>query len=361
MKKNIKIKLKKQIDNSYNILISSNINIAKEIKNLKLNNNFAIITDNIVYKLYHKKIINEFKKEKLNYKFFIFKNGEKQKNIKTFHNISEKMLNDGFDRKSCIIALGGGVVGDIAGYIAGTFMRGIPFIQVPTTLLSQVDSSIGGKVAINLQNGKNTSGLFYQPIKVIIDIDFLNTLPEIEINNGMYEIIKHSIIRSKKYFKFINDNIKKIKKRDPGIMINMIYQSCLIKSEIVQKDEKENNLRRILNFGHTIGHAIESLSKYKLKHGFAIGLGMIMEAEISHKLKYLSKKELEMQKYLINEFNIQPFKFNLNKLLIIIQNDKKNIKSGNNLHQSIPLVLPVSTGKTIIKDFNIKELKSFLS
>ncbi|MBU1078202.1 MAG: 3-dehydroquinate synthase, partial [Spirochaetes bacterium] len=268
MEKIVKIKLKKSVDHSYSILISAKMDLGREIRKLNLNNNFAVITDNIVYKLYKDKIIRGFSREKLQYRFFVFKNGERNKNLRVFKKISEQMLRSGFDRGSTVIALGGGVVGDLAGYIAGSYMRGIPFIQVPTTLLAQVDSSVGGKVAVDLKVGKNSVGLFYQPLKVLIDVDFLKTLPDIEFNNGMIEMIKHGIIRDKKYFTLIEANISGIKKRDRSTMIKLIHRSCLIKGEIVQKDEKEKDLRRILNFGHTVGHALEVIRHYRLKHGF---------------------------------------------------------------------------------------------
>ncbi len=360
MKKIVKIKLKKKIDNSYPIIISSGINLAGEIKELRLNNNYAIITDDIVYKIYKDKIQQEFSRESLNYKFLVIKHGEKSKRFKTFKTISNKMLKSGFDRQSCIIAFGGGVVGDLAGYVAGTYMRGIPFIQIPTTLLAQVDSSIGGKVAVDLKHGKNSTGLFYQPLKVIIDIDFLNTLPETEFNNGMIEVIKHGIIRNEKYFRFIEDNLEKIRNRDTETLIQLIYGSCLIKGDVVQKDEKEKDLRRILNFGHTIGHALEVIKHYKIKHGFAVGFGMIKESEISNKLGYLSENDLTRQRTILEAVGIKPIKYNKQKLLNMIKNDKKNIKLKDDLELIIPIVLPKKTGKVIIKNFTLKELENLI-
>ena len=360
MKKIVNIKLKKNIDNSYPILISSNINLAEEIKKLELNNNYAIITDDIVYRLYKDRIQQGFSKEKLNFKFLVIKHGEKSKRFKTFKTISNKMLRSGFDRQSCIIAFGGGVVGDLAGYVAGTFMRGIPFIQIPTTLLAQVDSSIGGKVAVDLKYGKNSTGLFYQPLKVIIDIDFLKTLPETEFDNGMIEVIKHGIIRNEKYFRSIENNLEKIKNRNTEILIQLIYGSCLIKGDVVQKDEKEKDLRRILNFGHTIGHALEVIKHYKIKHGSAVGFGMIKESEISNKLGYLSGNDLIRQRKIIEMFGIRPIKYNKQKLLDIIKNDKKNVKAGDDLELIIPIVLPERIGKVIIKNFTLHELHNLI-
>lgn len=359
MQKNVHIDLKKINNNSYDILISSHLNLAKEIKKINLNNNFAIITDDNVYKLYKDKIINEFFNENINYKFFIVKHGEKSKCLKVLQKISEKMLKSGFDRNSTIIALGGGVIGDLAGYIAGTFMRGISFIQVPTTLLAQVDSGIGGKVAVDIKFGKNSSGLFYQPKKVIIDIDFLNTLPDIEFNNGMAEIIKHGIIYDDEYFNFIEKNLSKIVEKKHDILIELIYGSCIIKGDVIEKDEKEKNLRRILNFGHTIGHGLEILSNYKLKHGYAVAFGIIKESYIANKLGGITLDEFNRIKNIINKFHKIDVKYNKFKLLDVIKNDKKNVKNSK-LELIVPLVLPQKIGKVKITNFSADELIKYL-
>lgn len=358
-KKNVQVNLKKKIDDSYPIIISGGINIAAEIKKLKLSNNFAIITDDKVYKLYKEKIGKQFSDEKLNYKFIVFKNGEKSKNLKVFSRISEQLLKLDFDRKSAIITLGGGVAGDMGGYAAGTFMRGIPFIQVPTTLLSMVDSSIGGKVAVDLKYGKNSSGLFYQPKAVFIDIEFLNTLTEDEFYNGMFEIIKHGIIRDKKYFEFIEKNIDRIKNKDADTLIELIRGSVLIKTQVVEKDEKESGLRQILNYGHTAGHAIETVNNFKLKHGFAIGLGMILESKIALNEKMLSISDFNRIEKLIKAFNTKNIKYDRKKFFKMIVHDKKNVKNEKNLEQLITFVLPVQIGKTIIKKYSISQIKKY--
>jgi len=358
-KKPVQIKLKKNIDDSYPIIISNGINTAAEIKKLKLFNNYAIITDDKVYKLYKDKIEKEFNEEKLNYKFIVFKNGEKSKNLKVFSRISGQLLKLNFDRNSTIITLGGGVAGDMGGYAAGTFMRGIPFIQVPTTLLAMVDSSIGGKVAVDLKYGKNSSGLFYQPKAVFIDIDFLNTLTEDEFYNGMFEIIKHGIIRDKKYFEFMEKNIDKIKNKDRGTLIELIHRSAVIKSDVVEKDEKESGLRRILNFGHTAGHAIETVNNFKLKHGFSIGLGMILESKIALNEKMLSISAFNRIESLINAFNTKKIKYNRKKFFEMIVHDKKNVKNEKSMEQLITFVLPVQIGKVVIKKYSVSQIKNY--
>jgi 3-dehydroquinate synthase len=359
MNKKVRLKLKKNIDASYDILISSKINFGKEIKNIGLNNNYAIITDSNVYKLYKEKISNLLDKEKLNYKFIIVNSGEKSKRLKVLQKVSEKMIDLGFDRHSAIVALGGGVVGDLAGFIAGTYMRGIPFVQIPTTLLAQVDSSVGGKVAVDIKNGKNSSGLFYQPKKVMIDVDFLDTLPEIEFNSGMMEIVKHGVILSSKYFKFIEENLSKITGKDKEVLIRLIHESCLIKTGVVQKDEREKNLRMILNYGHTIGHAIETINNFRIKHGIAVGIGMIKEAMISNKLGMLSGNDCSRIIRLINSFGIKDKNYNKSKILKAMQSDKKNSKDKN-LHISIPFILPKKIGKFEIRNFSLDEIKKYI-
>ncbi len=358
-KKSIQVNLKKKTDDYYPVIISGGINIAAEIKKLKIFNNFAIITDDKVYKLYKEKIEKQFNDEKLNFRFIVFKNGEKSKNLKVFSRISEQLLKLNFDRKSAIITLGGGVPGDMGGFAAGTFMRGIPFIQAPTTLLSMVDSSIGGKVAVDLKYGKNSSGLFYQPKAVFIDIDFLNTLSEDDFYNGMFEIIKHGIIRDKKYFEFIEKNIDKIKNKDADALTELIHGSVLIKTQVVEKDEKESGLRQILNFGHTAGHAIETVNNYKLKHGFAVGLGMILESKIALNEKLLSISDFKRIESLINAFNTKKIKYSRNKFFEMIMHDKKNVKNEKSMEQLITFVLPVQIGKTVIRKYSISQIKEY--
>lgn len=359
--KKIKVSLKKQIDDSYNLLLGTKLNLAREIKTLGLNNHYAIITDDKVYKLYGPYIKENFDKEKLNYNFIVFRNGEKSKNLKVLSYLSEQMLKSNHDRKSTIIALGGGVTGDMAGYVAGTFMRGIPFVQIPTTLLAQVDSSIGGKVAVDLKSGKNSSGLFYQPKKVIIDTFFLNTLTEEEFANGMFEIIKHAIIRSQSYFDFLVQNEKKIKQRQSKILVDMIYQSCKIKADVVMRDEKENNLRRILNFGHSCGHAFETLSRYKIKHGFAIGLGMMKAVKLAYTLNLLKMSETEKIRKILQTWGVREKKFSVKKMLNILAHDKKNVYSGVTKKLEVPIVLPQKIGKVIIKKFTMEDLTKLMT
>ena len=195
------------------------------------------------------------------------------------------MLDLKCDRKSVLIALGGGVIGDLVGFVAATFQRGVPFVQVPTTLLSQVDSSVGGKTAVNHPKGKNMIGAFYQPCLVLADLDTLQTLPQKEFRAGLAEIIKYGVISDSSLFEYLEKNVEKILQLDKKCLEYIIKTSCSIKAEVVEKDELENHYRMILNFGHTLGHAIEALTHYsKFIHGEAVAIGMVYAAKLSDKL-----------------------------------------------------------------------------
>lgn len=219
--------------------------------------------------------------------------GEAYKNLETLNSIFDALLSRQCDRKTTIIALGGGVVGDMAGFAAASYMRGVPFIQAPTTLLSQVDSSVGGKTGINHPLGKNMIGAFYQPQLVLADIDTLNTLPERELSAGLAEIIKHGAIYDAEYFTWLEQNMAALRARDAAALTHAIVRSCEIKAEVVAQDERESGLRAILNFGHTFGHAIEAGMGYgNWLHGEAVGAGMVLAADLSHRLGQLRADEL---------------------------------------------------------------------
>lgn len=214
--------------------------------------------------------------------------GEAFKQWETLNLIFDALLSAGADRKTTLIALGGGVVGDMTGFAAACYMRGVPFVQVPTTLLSQVDSSVGGKTGINHPLGKNMIGAFHQPNAVIADIDTLRTLPPRELAAGMAEVIKHGAIADAEYFAWIERNIAALNQCDPDLMALAVQRSCEIKAGVVAQDEREGGLRAILNFGHTFGHAIEAGMGYgEWLHGEAVGCGMVMAAELSHRLGFI--------------------------------------------------------------------------
>ena len=293
------VNLKESADNSYEILIGSNLNakILEDLKEKKYSK-YAIVTDSNLI-IYGKKLQQLLQKNNLHCHLISFKAGEQNKTRKTKEEIEDKLISLNFQRDSCIIALGGGVVGDIAGFVAATYMRGIPYIHVPTSLLAMADSSIGGKVGVDTKEGKNMIGDFHQPKKVYIDIDYLKSLPDEEFANGMAEIIKHAIIKDRNFFHFLEKSISKIMRKDADILKQMIKTSCEIKASIVEKDEKEKGIRKLLNYGHTIGHAIESASSYRIKHGFCVAIGMSYAAKLSAKYGFLDEGSVIRQNNLL--------------------------------------------------------------
>ena len=244
-----------------------------------------LISDTNVGKLYGGQVLRILRKAGLQADIFLVPAGESSKSLAQAEELYTRAIELGLDRRSAIFALGGGVVGDLAGFIAATYMRGVPFVQLPTSLLAQVDSSVGGKVAVNHQLGKNLIGAFYQPQAVFMDLNLMTTLPKREIYTGLGEIIKYGIIYDEAFFTFLEDHAADVLALEPEAAVHMIARSCEIKAEVVAQDEKESGLRRILNFGHTIAHAIEKETKYvRYNHGEAVAIGSIGAARISQAL-----------------------------------------------------------------------------
>jgi 3-dehydroquinate synthase len=218
--------------------------------------------------------------------------GEEQKSLETAGRLYHELSGSYAERTTPVLALGGGVIGDLAGFVAATYMRGVPLIQIPTTLLAQVDSSIGGKVAVDHGQIKNIIGVFYQPKLVISDIDTLKTLPEAELANGLAEVIKSAAIRDRRLFNFLDINMEKAMSLNAAVLEEIVLETARIKAEIVEKDEKDSGLRGILNYGHTIGHALETVSDFQIKHGQAVAIGMAAAARISSRLGILDKSDV---------------------------------------------------------------------
>ena len=312
-----------------------------------------------------KKKIYQIKKALKNKKIFIqfIKANEKNKNQKNLDSIIKTLLEKNFSRQDCLISIGGGITGDISGFAASIFKRGLQFINIPTTLLSQVDSSIGGKTGINTNYGKNLIGNFYQPKLVISDIDFLKSLPRREIICGYAEILKHSLISNKKLYQFLNRNIFKILNLKSPFIEKAIYESCKIKKLIVEKDEKEKNLRKVLNFGHTFAHAYEASLGYskKLNHGEAVLLGIYSAINFSLDNNFLNQRDYHLiAKHIVNSklpYNIKNYfqKKDLKKILLYMLKDKKNNS------EKINLILLKSIGRPVINNkFKLNKLKMFL-
>ncbi len=313
---------------------------------------FLIISDKNVCPLFGEKLRSVISKNGDIYQF-ILKSGENEKKLENVEKILYYCYENNFSRDDTIIALGGGVISDISGFVSSVYMRGINFITIPTTLLAQVDASIGGKTGVNFYNKKNLIGSFYQPEFIFINFETLKTLPQGEIKQGIAEIIKYGVIKNKKIFELLEKNKENIKRFLPEIV-----KECIkIKSDIVKKDEKEKRgLREILNFGHTIGHAIEALDNYKLNHGEAIANGMIYETLIAFKLGYCGKETYERIKNTIRSFNFPEFKGkkNIDKIIENLWYDKK-VRKGN-----LRFVLPEKIGKVItgvvVKEETIKKI-----
>ncbi|NLO22769.1 MAG: 3-dehydroquinate synthase [Fibrobacter sp.] len=281
---------------------------------------------------------------------FKFRAGETSKNLTSLNQLYTFMLRRNFSRKTCLLQFGGGVVGDMAGFGAATYQRGIPFIQFPTTLLSMVDSSVGGKVAVNHSEGKNMIGAFYQPKAVVCDLEVLKTLPHQEFLAGLAEIIKYGVIYDSDFFKYIENNADSILKKEESTLKYLIEQSCKIKAEVVGIDEKETGLRAILNYGHTFGHAIEKLTNYQtFSHGIAVSLGMRVAARVSTLLNLWSKEEEERQSKLLNFFGFPShFDVSIKEAWKAMGVDKKVEKNNRNY------ILPTKIG-CVKKHANVEE------
>ncbi|HBM15883.1 MAG TPA: 3-dehydroquinate synthase [Lentisphaeria bacterium] len=309
--KKLRVKLK---ENPYDICISENSEglfskiLAPALKEKKV----FLVSDSNVYEIYGKSFSEYLKSVSYFSGDYIFQAGETSKNFHTFECLVRSMVHAGLDRKSIVLALGGGVCGDIAGFAASTYMRGIDYIQLPTTLLSMVDSSVGGKTAIDIPEGKNLIGAFHQPKSVLIDVSKLNSLPEREFSAGMAEVIKYGMILDKDFFYFIKQNAGKIKDKSGKALTELISRSCFLKAAVVSEDEKEESLRAILNFGHTFGHSLEMVSSFNtFLHGEAVALGMLMACELGVNLE-LVKKDITIElENLLKEFHL-PVRIGMN-------------------------------------------------
>ena len=285
----------------------------------------CIVTDSNVGELYADEVKNELEKTGNAVFVYTFKAGEASKNLNTVEDVYEYLIINKFDRKDMIVALGGGVVGDLAGFTAATYLRGIDFIQVPTSLLAQVDSSIGGKTGVDFRAYKNMVGAFHQPRLVYMNLSVLGSLSERLFNSGFGEIIKHGFIRDKEYYTWLKENIQHIKSHDYDALEKMIAISCNIKRRVVELDPTEKGDRALLNFGHTLGHAIEKLKNFELYHGECVVLGMVAALEISRTRQLISDAEYEDA---INTFKAYNFPVTVDGISVedvikVSKNDKK--------------------------------------
>jgi len=347
-----------QKNNRYRILISkeaiSKKNLAPLLKEHK--KTLIISDDGVPIKILNK-VISVSKPSTKAFKI-ILQHGERAKSVQNFQKILNFLAENNFDRTDLIIAVGGGVIGDISGYVASSYLRGIQFIQIPTTLLSQVDSSVGGKTAINIAAGKNLVGAFYNPKGVIIETSVLKTLPQRQFKAGLAEVIKYALIENKPLFSLLKLNAKKILSMDQHIIEEIIYASVKTKAKIVTKDEKENGIRAILNFGHTFGHAIEAHSNYKkILHGEAVAKGMKVASKISYLENLISAKEYSevislLQMY---EFDLSLNQYKYGELKPFIFRDKKMKKGKLNI-----VLLNKISNAVVTNSFNSANLQKGL-
>lgn len=334
--------------NSYEINIGPGLIVSTGdlLKNLGFRDKAVIITNPVVGKLFGYDLKGNLESRGIKTCILEVPDGEEQKSLEWAGRLYNQMADFQAERMTPVLALGGGVIGDLAGFVAATYMRGIPLIQIPTTLLAQVDSSIGGKVAVNHGRLKNTVGTFYQPRVVITDISTLRTLPAEELTNGLAETIKYGIIRDKALFELIEKNMARIKQTDKRLLEEVIFRCAGIKAEVVEKDEKDVGLRNILNFGHTVGHAIETVSDFKIKHGQGVAVGMLAASIISYSMGILADGEIDRIKSVIKTAGL-PVDFphlDVQKVMLAMEHDKKRV--GGKMR----FILLKSIGQAVVND-----------
>ena len=336
-------------ERSYDIVIGSNMlgNIGASLKPFGFSPKIAVVSNPTVYPLYGDAVTNSLKKAGFDVLKVIVPDGEEYKDLLWVEYIYNELLTAKLDRSSSLIALGGGVIGDITGFAASTYMRGISYIQIPTTLLAQVDSSVGGKTGVNHKRGKNMVGTFWQPRLVWVDVKTLKTLQKREFLAGVAEVIKYGVIWDDGFFDFLETERKKILNLDREALLYIVKRSCEIKAEVVSKDERESGLRAILNFGHTIGHAIETATEYrKYLHGEAVAIGMHLEARLASMLNLIDIVTVSRIKALIDSYGLpseKPLDIDVEHILSSMELDKKAVAG------QLKFILPEKIGKVRIQ------------
>lgn len=347
-------------DRSYPIHIGLNLLDKSELilPHLK-GKQVAIVTNTTVAPLYLENLAQPLRAAGVSVVPIILPDGEAYKNSETLNLIYDALLQSRCERSTTLIALGGGVIGDITGYAAATYLRGVPFIQVPTTLLAQVDSSVGGKTGINHPLGKNMIGAFYQPQMVLVDITTLNTLPQRELSAGLAEIIKYGLIRDADFFLWLERNMDLLSALNPDAMSYAIYRSCQNKAQVVAADERESGERALLNLGHTFGHAIENAMGYGVwLHGEAVAAGTMLAADLSRRMGWLTNDDINRMAAIFKAANlpIVPPNIGVERYLDLMGLDKKVVDG------KIRLVLQQGIGKSVVtSDYDAKALKQTLS
>ncbi len=307
----------------------------------------ALASDKHVAPLYAEGVLGSLEDAGFTARLIVVPAGERSKSLTRLKHVYRAFFDFQMDRKSAVVALGGGVVGDLAGFAAATFMRGIPLIQIPTSLLAQVDSSVGGKVAVDHPEGKNMIGAFYQPRLVLIDPDTLSTLPRPELRSGLAEVVKYGMILDREFFEFLERRVEQVLALKPADMTHVIRRCCQLKAQVVEKDEKESGLRAILNYGHTIAHALELLSGYRgLRHGEAVAIGMVGASLIAEEMGMVTAEVTTRQARLLKNFGLPTSlgELDTERLLQLLYHDKKVV--GGKLR----FILPRQVGEVVIAD-----------
>ncbi len=350
-------------DRSYDIEIGGSLDqTGSHLQDLGLGRKMAVVTNPTVKKLYGQRLVDSLKAAGFLVMSIEIPDGEQFKNLDWANAVYTALLINSFDRKSPLVALGGGVIGDLTGFAAATFMRGVPFIQVPTTLLAMVDSSVGGKTGVNHAMGKNMIGAFYQPRKVLMDLAVLKSLPKEELLAGIAEVIKYGVIRDASLFEFLDSNREKILALDPDALTHIVRRSCEIKADVVSRDERERGLRAILNFGHTVGHAIETAESYAIRHGYAVAIGMVYASRLAHKTGLCDASVPQQVEKLIRSYGL-PADFStlsrrpsVTELMDTMLVDKK-AEGGK-----VKFVLPKRIGDAVItKEWDERHLQELLA
>jgi 3-dehydroquinate synthase len=334
--------------NSYNINIGAGTisRTGQKLKEFGLKDKAVIITNPMVNKLYGEIVRQSLSDAGFKIAVFEVQDGEEYKSLASAGKLYRQLAKAGAERSTAILALGGGVIGDLAGFVAATYMRGVSLVQLPTTLLAQCDSSIGGKTAVNHGHLKNEIGVFYQPKMIIADISALKTLPKEEFNGGLAEVIKHAFIKDEQFFLYLEKNLDLIKLLDDNVLETVVAKSARIKADVVESDEKDTGLRNILNFGHTIGHAVESVSHFQVAHGQAVSTGMVAAANLAVELDLMDSEDAGRLKNLLKKAGLMTKlpEMEIKQILAAMRYDKKV------LHGKIRFVLPRSIGQVFITD-----------
>jgi 3-dehydroquinate synthase len=331
-------------ERSYPIIFGQNLlgSLGEQLEKIKFPKKIAIVTNATVFGFYGQTVVASLEAKGFDCSVIEVPDGEEFKNLATLESIYDQLIEKHFDRGSGLLALGGGVVGDMAGYAAASFLRGIPFVQIPTTILSQVDSSVGGKTAVNHRLGKNLIGAFYQPKLVLIDIDTLKTLDQREIRAGIAEIVKYGIISDGDFFSWLEENVSSLLALEADAVLHAVKRSCQIKADIVEVDEREGSVRALLNYGHTFGHAIESLCGYgDWRHGEAVSCGMVVASRIALNMGLADELTTRRISTLLSRFQlpVEAPNFSISQFVTAMRRDKK-VRDG-----SLTLVLNQGIGK----------------